>query len=162
MNEMIRDSATFIGGKTKYLLCADKNGVTLLKPILDQIILTNQSMEFFFIGENAIDHPSIMDIKLWLSRQMMGSFLYLAFDREKLKSLKDLMKEIGFTEDEVQFIGYGIKRNSVFCCRCHWITEINNVELEIQVICEKCNLLLSVSNHYSKLRDAYLGYVAKL
>jgi hypothetical protein len=162
MNEQIRDSATFIHGKTKYLLCTDQQGLSLLQPILDNIILNNQSMEFLFIGENAKNNPSIMDIKQWLSRQTMGTYLYIACEREKLKSLIEVIEDIGFTNDEVQFIGYGTKKHNVFCCRCYGINEINNLELEIQIICKKCNLLLSVSDHYSKLRDAYLGYVAKL
>jgi dimethylamine monooxygenase subunit C len=161
--------ATFIPGKRKYLFCADQKGMTILNPVIELVIQKNLSFELVFMGENHEQEPPPTDLPKWLNQQKMGSYLYLAGPWDMLKSIKRLAEEMGFSDEEAQFIGYGVQQMNVFCCRCHGITEmeiqeINQQEKKMQpeIMCRHCDLLLAVSDHYSSLRDAYLGYVAKL
>lgn len=147
--------ATFVLGKRKYLFCADEKGLAILQSIINQVIDKNLSFEVVFIGE-----VQVTDLVVWLSGQRMGSYLYIAAHWNQLKAIKQLAEEIGFSEEEAQYIGYGEKEKYLFCCRCQGITKLDAQNREqVEVNCIHCDLLLEISDHYSRLRDAYLGYV---
>ncbi|HLO11018.1 MAG TPA: dimethylamine monooxygenase subunit DmmA family protein [Pseudoneobacillus sp.] len=156
----MKNQANFIQGKRKYLFLVDQIGIELLKPIIDHTIEKNNSFEAVFLGELIEGETEKTNIEQWLSKQKMGTYLYVALPWNKLLETKRLIEKIGFTEEEVQCIGYGHKQIHVFCCRCHGITTVTNGEDFIP--CQYCQLELEITDHYSSLRDAYLGYVAKL
>lgn len=151
---------SFVPGKKKYLFCADLKGKVILQPIMEQVIDKNADFEFFFLENKQNSVPTFTNLSKWLSGQRMGSYLYIAAPWSQFKFIKQLADEIGFSEEEAQFIGYGEKEKKVFCCRCHGITRLEVEQKELlEVNCIHCDLLLEISNHYSRLRDAYLGYV---
>jgi dimethylamine monooxygenase subunit C len=159
------NDAIFVEGKRKYLFCIDQKGMPKLAPIIEMVIEKNISFELYFIGAEYDKDQVVTDLSKWLSGQKMGSFLYVAVTWDKLKNIKKLSEDIGFSNEEVQFVGYGVKDICVFCCRCHGITELSKQhESSEQTIvnCCHCGLLLEISDHYSTLKDAYLGYVAQL
>ena len=162
MNNLINEKAKFIDGKRKYLICSDHKGMTLIQPIVEKLLEKNYSFDFVFIGFDSTLEQTKSNLNLWLQNQKMGSYLYLALEKNMLKTLRPLIEEVGFFEDEVQYIGYGDIKTSVFCCRCHNLSELKVLEVGKEVKCQNCHLLLSVSDHYSNLYDAFLGYVAKL
>jgi dimethylamine monooxygenase subunit C len=150
-----RQEPTFIPGKREYLFCADQKGMEIFQKIIEKIQETNLAYEVRFIESTDISH--------WLSQQKMGSYLYVAAPFKQLKYISHLAQTIGFTTEEAQYIGYGVQNRNVFCCRCHGLTEIEiSQQVQHEIQCLHCNLQLSVSDHYSSLRDAYLGYLAKL
>ena len=85
----------------------------------------------------------------------MGSYLYGAASFENVKRGKKLAKDLGYSEEEMQWIVTGGIDKQIFCSKCHniqWITDINIVT------CNRCGLSLSVSDHFSAYHQAYLGY----
>ncbi|WP_223589338.1 dimethylamine monooxygenase subunit DmmA family protein [Neobacillus bataviensis] len=144
--------ALFVSGKRKYLFCADQNGMEILQPVIDLAVAENAPYEIYSEEQPLIE---------WLKKQKMGCYLYVAAEWAKLVSLKKLTEEVGFSEEEARYIGYGKRWVKVFCCRCHGITEVILQEKQ-EIACSECDLLLEVSDHYSTLKNAYLGYVAKL
>lgn len=156
----MKNQPIIIPSKRKYLFLADQQGMTILNPIIEQAIINNNSFEVVFLGGNIeLEFPRT-DIIQWLINQKMGTYLYVALPWRELNPLKLMLEEVGYSEEEYHSFGYGDKPKNVFCCRCHGITEVANEEVEIS--CPHCHLLLEVSEHYSSLRNAYLGYVAKL
>lgn len=149
----------FVPGKKKYLFYTNQSGTSLLKPILDEAIAQNYPLEIIFNKEK---EQQLSDITQWLSRQKMGSYLYVALPWNEIDEMKSLIESIGFTAEESQFIGYGPQNIKVFCCRCHGITEEINIKVDQYLNCQHCQLLLVVSDHYSRQKNAFLGYVAKL
>ncbi|MEO2077911.1 MAG: hypothetical protein ABGX20_21505 [Bacillus sp. (in: firmicutes)] len=152
MSEKIK----FVTGKRHYLFCADEEGMKLLQPLIDVVKDGNISYEIQSIKEEW--DPT--HFSKWVSRQKMGCFLYAATAWNTLKKLKQLAEEAGFSEEETQYIGCGKQLIKVFCCRCHGLSILEKGQPERT--CDHCELLLEVSDHYSPLRDAFLGYVAKL
>ncbi|WP_413303324.1 hypothetical protein AA0X95_25860 [Bacillus sp. 1P10SD] len=150
------ENITPIPGKRHYLFCADEKGMKLLQPLIDGIKDGNISYEIQIVKDN-FSHTLISE---WLSMQKMGSFLYAAAEWNSLKHLKLMAEDAGFSEEEAHYIAYGKQQIQVFCCRCHGISVLEKSQIERN--CDHCGLLLEVSHHYSKLRDAFLGYVAKL
>ncbi|WP_141395224.1 MULTISPECIES: dimethylamine monooxygenase subunit DmmA family protein [Bacillus] len=126
--------------------------MALLSPLHNQVV--DATIEVISLEDKELTRK--------LRNQKMGTFLYVATTWGNLSRVKRLAMEIGYTEEESHFIGYGEKRIQIFCCRCHGLMKVNEVPVNIEVTCIHCHLLLSVSDHYSKERDAFLGYVAKL
>lgn len=146
------DQITLVPDKRKYLFCTDQIGLELLQPVIEWVKELMLPYEIVIEGER--------DLFEWLSPQKMGTYLYVSLEWSKLRTVKSLAEEIGYSVEEAQYIGYGDHRINVFCCRCHGLTEVDLGAMEIT--CKHCRLLLEVSDHYSSLREAYLGYVAKL
>lgn len=156
----MKNQPIIIPSKRKYLFLADQQGMTILNPIIEQAIANNDSFELVFLGKQNEPESPQTDITHWLINQKMGTYLYVALPWKELNPIKLMIEKVGFSEEEYRSFGYGDKPRNVFCCRCHGITVVANEEVEIS--CPHCHLLLEVTDHYSPLRDAYLGYVAKL
>jgi dimethylamine monooxygenase subunit C len=151
----------FINGKRKYLYICDQAGYSLLKSLIDQTIQNNDPMELVFLGASShYQEQADTNLKQWLISQKMGTYLYVALDWNQLSSIKSLAEQIGFSKEEAQFFGHGTKYKKVFCCRCHGLSEAMEAQTELE--CKHCKLELAISDHYSTLRDAYLGYILKL
>lgn len=153
-------NASFVAGKRKYLFCADQKGKVMLQPIIDLVTKKNLPSEFVLIESDQNQVLVTQKLFKWLSNQKMGSYLYMVAHWHHLKAIKPIAEDIGFSEEEAQYIGHGEQEKQVFCCRCHGMTKI--VPEKTEVNCMYCDLLLEISDHYSRLRDAYLGFVAKL
>jgi dimethylamine monooxygenase subunit C len=147
----LKESATFVSGKRKYMFCGDEQGLNLLKPIIEQVITENLSYETVLMNG---------ELKPLFSNQKMGTFLYVCASWDHLKQVKNLATQCGFSEAEAQFIGYGERKINIFCCRCHGLTI--RMSDEKRMTCKHCHIKLEVTDHYSELKDAYLGYVATL
>ncbi|WRP07789.1 dimethylamine monooxygenase subunit DmmA family protein [Rossellomorea aquimaris] len=144
----------FVHSKRMYLFCGDQKGMERLTPIIKKVMKENVSFEVVFLGEK-----EETDISMWMRNQKMGTFLYMAMEWSKLGNFKNVAVECGFSEEEAQFIGHGVRMIDVFCCKCHQKTKIDSGKLgNLPTTCSHCHLKLSVSDHYSPLRGSYLGY----
>lgn len=150
----------FIAGKRKYLFCTDQQGYSFMLPIMEEAFQHNIPFELVYLGDMSREVGASTDLVQWLSQQKMGSYLYFAGGWDKLYEVKRFAEEIGYSSEEAQYMGIGQRMIRVFCCRCHGI---NECEDHIEVIhCSHCDLSLAVTDHYSPIRNAYLGFVAKL
>jgi dimethylamine monooxygenase subunit C len=147
-------SYAFVPGKRKYLFCGDKEGLTRLQPIIAEV---TQHKLPFETGE-----VESTELTSWLGRQMMGSYLYVCVSWERIRDIKLLAVTIGFTEEEAQYIGHGERIVNMFCCRCHGVTAIPESQSNHRINCSHCQLMVTISDHYSSLRNAYLGYTAEI
>ncbi|MBY6038168.1 hypothetical protein KUV80_16025 [Fictibacillus nanhaiensis] len=148
--------AVFIPHKRKYLFCADQQGMKLLSDVIEQVKRSECSYDLFvFEGD-----PDWKPFFNFLKKQKMGTYLYVALNNQVLGHAQTLAEEIGFSAEEAQYVVYGEVVRKIFCCRCHGINEAK--EKEIEITCEQCGLVLSISDHYSTHHHAFLGYVAKL
>lgn len=153
------ESIKLVPGKRKYLFITDQLGKEVLKPLIDQAgeeALNNEVIEI----KNA---PS-ESIKEKLQEQKMGTFLYAAASWNLLEQLQEIAQSLGYSEEESHFIGCGAQVKRIFCCRCHGITLYSSTQNSVEhcITCDHCRLELEVSEHYSPLQHAYLGYVLKL
>ncbi len=136
-----------------YLFCGDKEGINRLQPIINEVIDRNLPFESVEVESTELD--------TWLHRQKMGSYLYVSASWGQVRDIKVLAENIGFTEEEAQYIGRGERIMNVFCCRCHGLTPAQESKSNRHISCSHCQLPLAISDHYSSLRDAFLGYAAE-
>jgi dimethylamine monooxygenase subunit C len=156
----------FVPNKRKYILIGNVDGIQLLTPILEEI--KDSNLHYEVINLNATIQEG-SDYHLFqvspilnrlLCQQKMGTFVYAALPWDAISYYKLFFEKAGFSDEEYQCIGFGERRIRVFCCRCHGISEVLHGEQE--VTCQHCQLHLEITSHYSKLKDAYLGFLAKL
>ena len=91
-----------------------------------------------------------------LSTQKIGTFLHLYAAWELIEPIRQIAAEIGFTEKEMEVIGFGEKAKNVFCPCCQKMSTATSDDSVI--FCQHCGQKLSVSSHYSRRLDAFLGY----
>ena len=154
----ITNDPVFQPGKRHYVLCGDEEGLDSLNPIKQ--ILTNGQMSFEEI-HLLLECSSEVDRKLEM--QKMGTYLFVATEGENLRKVISMAEKLGYSTEEAQYIRVGEEEKHIFCCRCHGISRVNNiVNIGEHVHCTACSLKLELSDHYSPIKDAYLGYVAQI
>lgn len=144
----------FINGKRKYIFCGNEASLEVLQRVIKEV--KKKELPFEIVPLN----PS--HLQNFLSSQKMGTFLYIAAPWKLKREIEKMAWSIGYSEEEMISVGIGQKPLNVFCCRCHGITEKINIKIDEEITCSHCELQLVISDHYSSLRDAHLGYVAKL
>lgn len=137
---------SFVPNKRLYLLFADEAGLESMQAWRDKLAVMGLPLEC---------HRGEKGMKKWLACQKMGSYLYGAASGEKVHRFIQIAEDIGFSLEEMQWVGIGSGNPFIFCSKCHNIQPITNNEA---VICKHCRLSLSVTGHYSAYHQAYLGY----
>jgi dimethylamine monooxygenase subunit C len=122
----------------------------------DSSLHSYKGTEFFPNEATVLSSTSSEEIYKIFESQFIGTKLFLSVQWSMLKELKKLALRAGFNEDEIQAQGWGEKEERVFCIKCY---HLNKLTAQKQVTCEKCHASLEVSRHYSRLHDAYLGYL---
>ncbi|MGJ7919762.1 dimethylamine monooxygenase subunit DmmA family protein [Neobacillus sp. LXY-4] len=112
----------------------------------------NLETDVIFFQQRSYDSISSM-----LTKQPIGTKLFLIGEWEMIEDLKQLAIEAGFTEEEMVVKGIGMKEEKVFCAKCYHLNKKTDQNV---VKCDNCNTKLDVSKHYSKRHKAYLGYIS--
>ncbi|CAN7495564.1 hypothetical protein [Rossellomorea sp. LjRoot5] len=145
----------YVPGKRMYLFLGDEEGMKRLSPIIQKVKKDD------YLNESVLlDEKEEMDISHWLEDQKMGSYLYIAMVWNKLSYFKKFAEGHGFSAEETQYIGHGVRFIHVFCFKCHQKMEVKGDPINQITTCPHCDMKLSVSAHYSPLHEAYLGYAA--
>ncbi|MGD6870706.1 hypothetical protein ACQCU1_00775 [Sutcliffiella horikoshii] len=154
----IKNEPIFQPGKKHYVLCGDEKGLNTLNPIKQ--FLTNEQMSFEEI-HLILECSSEVDRKLEM--QKIGTFLYVAAEGKKLRKVLSMATKLGYSPEEAQYIIVGKEEKRIFCCRCHVISSVCGESIKRGILnCPACSLKLELSDHYSPIKDAYLGYVAEV
>ncbi|MGD6964246.1 dimethylamine monooxygenase subunit DmmA family protein [Fictibacillus phosphorivorans] len=151
----MKNEAVFINGKRKYIFCGDEQGLKLLSNVLEKGKEEGLTYDRYLLSDFKMTL-----LEDFLKSQKMGTFVYLAIPFLVLQQFRKALEDIGYLEEDVQYIGYGERKIPVFCCRCHEINMSN--QEQNRLLCDRCSLELEVSDHYSAMHNAFLGYVAKL
>ncbi|TYS69531.1 hypothetical protein FZC76_04665 [Sutcliffiella horikoshii] len=156
MND-IKNEPTFRLGKRHYVLCGDEEGLKSLNPIKQN--LTNDQLSF---EEIQLDLECFSEVDKKLEMKKMGTFLYVAAEGKKLRRVICTAEKLGYSFEEAQYIIVGEGKKGIFCCRCHYVSTVNHtLNIGDHVNCTACSLQLVLSDHYSPVKEAYLGYVAQ-
>lgn len=147
-----KQAFVFVPGKRKYLLFADSSGLSEIAPILETVRAHHLSFE----SRSPADFQSEQPLKTYLTEQKIGTYLYIAGNWAWMKELVQVAADAGFTIEEMQFKGLGPLRKKIFCSHCYAIFPIDH---QSETICPECGVALTASSHYSRLHDAYLGYM---
>ncbi|KAB8137456.1 hypothetical protein F9U64_09460 [Gracilibacillus oryzae] len=89
--------------------------------------------------------------------QRIGTYVILGCEAGMANSLKKQAEQAGFSDQEIRVLSVGEVEAKLFCVKCYHYNSINSQDT---VLCKHCQTKLDVSTHFSRVRDAYLGYVA--
>ncbi|MCA1321490.1 hypothetical protein LC085_16410 [Bacillus tianshenii] len=156
MMEMERYTLNYAPNKRHYFFCVDEAGLSEIAEVMMHVQSDQASYELFQV-------VGVEDITVWrteieerLYNQKMGTYLYVAASWDKLNVIKRIAIDIGFTEEEAQYHGIGEQEKAVFCGRCHGVTRVKSDLINIE--CLECGISITISNHFSRKKGAYLGY----
>ncbi|MBM7618760.1 putative paraquat-inducible protein A [Bacillus tianshenii] len=154
--DMERKTLTYIPYKRHYVFCVDEAGLAEVANVMMHVQSDQVTYELFQVA-------GVKDFTEWqteleegLLKQKMGTYLYVAASWDKLNVIKRIASEVGFSEEEAQYHGIGEQEKVVFCGRCHGITSVKDNLFNIE--CPKCGIPLTISDHFSRKKEAYLGY----
>ncbi|MCQ6281199.1 dimethylamine monooxygenase subunit DmmA family protein [Bacillus sp. EB600] len=102
--------------------------------------------------------PTIENEKIHaiFKEQKIGTKIFISGPWSMIYHIKDIANTVGFTDDEIQYNGFGQKDHKVYCVKCYSYNKMSNNKV---ITCEHCKVVLDVSNHFSKRLEAYLGYI---
>ncbi|WP_417898537.1 dimethylamine monooxygenase subunit DmmA family protein [Bacillus haimaensis] len=153
---MERITLTYVPYKKHYVFCVDEAGFSEVAEVMMHVQSDQASYELFQVA-------CVKDFTVWhtemeerLFKQKMGTYLYVAASWDMLNVIKHIAIDVGFTDEEAQYRGIGEQEKAVFCCRCHGVTKVENILFCTK--CPECGISLTISDHFSKNKEAYLGY----
>jgi dimethylamine monooxygenase subunit C len=144
-----RRKFTFVPNRRKSLILAEETDMEAVNELLRELKNGGAAYSLIDAGEK----KEIADL---FARQKIGTYLYLAGTPQRIKEWTAMAVEAGFTEEEMQTVCCGAEEQRLFCAHCHHIQTIGK---EDSVRCSHCGMQLEVSSHYSRLHDAYYGYI---
>jgi hypothetical protein len=148
------ESFSFVPNRRYYVLLCDSAGLVAFGPLLKSLQQHGSSFTLRCLGESGSVQDA--DIRAWLSRMKIGTYLYLAGEQPMLNQWIPWTTQVGFTEEERQIMRCGAPLSRLFCARCHQLMPVSHPS---EVRCFQCGILLEVSDHYSRYHNAYYGYV---
>jgi|GEM_PF-2006285 hypothetical protein len=142
----------------KYLFFFDALGQNAARSRINECARANTAVEAHELTDEAFPDRSalLQQVRKCLSAQKIGTFLHVYAAWELLQPIRQMAAEIGFAEKEMELVGFGEKAKNVFCPGCQKMSTA--AAGDAVLICRHCGLKLSVSSHYSRRLDAYLGY----
>ncbi|WP_026689642.1 hypothetical protein [Alteribacter aurantiacus] len=88
-----------------------------------------------------------------LNKELMGTYIYLSLKVKKTREVLSLLYDLGFSPLDLQVVKEESER-AIFCAHCHTVFITDD---HPHAVCEKCNITLSVTNHWSTFHHAFLG-----
>lgn len=101
-----------------------------------------------------ISSPTYEAVYEIFENQMIGTKLCLTGTWSFVDLAVKAAHNVGFTDEEIQYRGFGPKVEKVFCIKCYQLSKKQDEQ-----VCENCQTRLSVSQLFSKRHGAYLGYI---
>lgn len=95
------------------------------------------------------------DLTLFLSAAPVNTTVYIHGNEPFLWKIAKVLKSMGLVEEQIKMFKPTSNQRDLFCVHCYTITP--NVS-ETPAECCNCKLKLEVSDHFSKLHSAYMGY----
>jgi hypothetical protein len=143
----------------KYLLLVDPYAAASheIQSFVVTLLKAQKACELHLVDEASLNDPATIarDLALILSRQKMGTYLYIAGLAKTVEPIKQAVAAAGFTESEMNVVTFGQAGKRIFCAGCQRIFEIAAESHETRC---SCGLRLTITTHYSPRLDAYLGY----
>jgi hypothetical protein len=95
------------------------------------------------------------DITSFLSTAPLNSTVYIAGSEPFIWKIAKSVKTIGLMDEQIKMLKPESKQRDLFCVHCFTITP---GVIQTPAQCNECKRFLSVTEHFSKLHSAYLGY----
>ena len=152
---------------SRHLICVEEAAI-LVYNRLNTLEHIPANLQILFLGE-AIERKDL-DIEQFdsaenlaarlqkiLEQAYMGTRFYAVGSEQFVQNLRGLARSFGMLEEEINLEIVNRKARNIYCSTCHIINP--QVRTNI-IICSGCGIKLEVWEHFSRLKNAYLGVCA--
>ncbi|WP_319421249.1 dimethylamine monooxygenase subunit DmmA family protein [Pleurocapsa sp. FMAR1] len=152
-----------------HLICVEKDAINLVCTKLNALEYIPVNLQIFYQGAIAIarkdldieqfDSTENLEARLqnFLQQAYMGTRFYAVGSEQFVQNLRRLARSFGMLEEEIHLEIVNRKVKNIYCSTCHRI----NPQVQTNIItCSGCGIKLEVWEHFSRLKNAYLGVCA--
>ena len=154
---------------SRHLICVEETAIDLVYNRLNTLKHIPANLQILFLGEIAIERKDL-DIEQFdsaenlearlqkiLEQAYMGTRFYAVGSEQFVQNLRGLARSFGMLEEEINLEIVNRKARNIYCSTCHRI----NPQVQTNIItCSGCGIKLEVWEHFSRLKNAYLGVCA--
>ncbi|WP_052055524.1 dimethylamine monooxygenase subunit DmmA family protein [Myxosarcina sp. GI1] len=154
---------------SRHLICVEnEEAMKTLYIRLDELDRHPQNLQILQVGvtENKRDldieqFDSVEKLKVRLTeifdRAYMGMRFYAIGSEQFVWQLRGFARSFGLSEEEISSEVVGSKARNIYCSNCQTI----NPQVRTNITtCSSCGIKLEVQEHFSRLKNAYLGICA--
>jgi hypothetical protein len=113
----------------------------------------NENKKLVSCAESEVDIDQVLESEL--APAPLGTMIYLAGTEAFMWNAANKLANKGLVSEQIEMLQPTSNQRNVFCVHC---LTINQNVTESPATCSGCNRLLAVTDHFSKLHSAYLGY----
>lgn len=153
----------------RHLLCVEDEAIDLVLAKLEKSEFVYDSLKILYWckTKNTINFPNIeqfnslenLEFRLVeiLNRAQMGTIFHAIGSEQFVGNLLKYARSYGLSEAEISWEIVSRKTKNVYCSNCQII---NSLVRDNIFICSNCGIWLEVLEHFSRLKNAYLGISA--
>lgn len=148
-----------------HLFCIENRAIDILLKELDRLEYTPENIQVLQLGAIKVKHN--LNIKQFYSIENLQTELVKILDRAKMGvrfyaigseqfiwNLRGYARNFGLSNAEISLQAIDSKAKNIYCSNCQTINHL--VEANI-LTCDNCDIKLEVLEHFSPLKNAYLG-----
>lgn len=113
----------------------------------------NKNKKLVSCGESEAEIDRVLDSEL--ATAPLGTMVYLEGTEAFIWCVANKLENKGLVSEQIEMLQPISNQRNVFCVHC---LNINHNVTESPAACSDCNRMLAVTDHFSKLHTAYLGY----
>ncbi len=151
---------------SRHLICVEEDSIDLVYNRLNALEYIPVNLQILYLGKIAIARKDL-DIEQFdltenlearlqkiLAQACMGTRFYAVGSEQFVQNLKGFARSFGMLEEEINLEIVNKKARNIYCSTCHRI----NPQVETNLVtCSGCGIKLEVWEHFSRLKNAYLG-----
>lgn len=163
------DKVKFDLSGNMHLVCLEDGAIQNILNQLDNLELNLNCVRFLQLGTKKIEREAL-DIKQFhsiedlqtglikiLDRAKMGMRFYAIGSEQFVWNLRGCARGFGLSEEEINLEVISKDCKNIYCSNCQ---SINTLVKDNIFICDNCGIKLEVLNHFSRLKNSYLGICA--
>ena len=151
-----------------HLICAEDRAIDIISNKLENFEYDRDRIQILQLGTTKIKQDlrieqfgSIENLQARLieifDRATMGLRFYAIGSEQFVWNLRSCARSFGLSEAEISLEVISNEAKNIYCSNCQTINPVVNSDI---FTCSNCSIELEVLEHFSRLKNAYLGICA--
>ena len=163
------DKIEFDFSGNAHLVCVEERAIDIILDKLNKLEYNRDRLQILHLGTTNIEQEtviieqfhSIADLQAKLieilDRAIMGMRFYAIGSEQFVGNLRGYARSFGLSEAEISLEAIDNEAKNIYCSNCLTINPLVNSDI---FTCSNCRIKLEVLEHFSRLKNAYLGICA--
>lgn len=163
------DKIEFDFSGKSHLICAENQAINIIYNKLKAVEYIPDNIQILQLGITEIE-LEVLNIKQFLAIEnlqaelskilncaYMGLRFYAVGSERFVWNLRGYVRKLGLSEDEISIEVVDRQVRDIYCSNCRTINYLVNFDI---CTCNNCGIKLKTLEHFSNLKNAYLGICA--